>query len=378
MKYLPLIWAGLWCKPLRTAFTMVCIAVAFLLFGLLQGVDSAMSLALKLERLDRLFVDARFEQPLPFVYRRQIEKIPGIVQVAEVALIPGYYRDRRDGVLAIATDPEVWLQIRPEFHVPTEQIKAITRIQTGALVSDWLATKNGWKIGDHITIQSSVVGVHGTSDWTFEVVGIIADTEAEGHPTLLVTNLKYYDENRLTGKGTGDRIVLKINDPRHAAIISRQIDQLFTNSAVQTQTRSEHETAESEIASIGDIGFFVHAIMGAAFFTLLVLTSNTMAESVRERTAELAILRTLGFKPSTVLALIVSEALLMCGASAMCGLVLAAIAFPLTKGYVGEAYLPPVVIGMGAIAAIGVACLSTIIPTWRMMRLNIVNALAVR
>ena len=378
MKYLPFVWAGLWYRPLRTAFTMVCAAAAFLLFGLLQGVDSAMSLALKKEKLDRLFVDARFEQSLPLVYRRQIERIPGIVQVAEIALIPGYYRDPRDSVLAVATDPEVWLQMRPEFHASVEQIAALTRTQTGVLVSGWLAAKNGWKLGDHITIRSSVVTIQGTSDWTFEVVGIIKDTEAEGHPTLLVANLKYYDENRLTGKGTGDRILLKIGNPRQAATISHQVDQLFTNSAVQTRTRSEHETAEAEIASVGDIGFFVHAIMGAVFFTLLVLTGNTMAESVRERTAVLAILRTLGFKPSTVIALIVSEALLMCGVSAMCGLLFAGIAFPLTKAYVGETYLPPVVIGLGAVAAIGVACLSTIIPTWRMMRLNIVSALAVR
>jgi putative ABC transport system permease protein len=136
MKYLVLIWAGLWRKPVRTVFTLVCIVIAFLLFGLLQGVDSAFARILGQQKLDRLFVDPRFPQPLPLAYRGQIDAVPGIKLITQVAFLGGSYQDPKNGVVIIATHPAVWLAIRPEYNIQREQLAAIARIRTGAIISD--------------------------------------------------------------------------------------------------------------------------------------------------------------------------------------------------------------------------------------------------
>jgi putative ABC transport system permease protein len=378
MKLLPLVWAGLWRKPARTVFTLVCVVVAFLLFGLLQGIDAAISQSLQQWKFDRLFINSRFGQPLPLAYEAQIASIPGITRLTRVTILLGSYQDPKNSLFVIATHPDAWLEIRPEVHVPKEQIEAVGRVRTGALVSDWLATKYGWKIGDHFSVQTQERTLRGTADWDFDVVGIMTDAEKAGDSRILLANFEYYDESRASGKGTANKFLAQIDDPRHAAHISRQIDQLFTNSASQTETQSEHETVESEIASLGDIGFFTRAIVGAVFFTLLVLTGNTMMESVRERTCEFAVLRTLGFSNLHVLAIIFAEALLLCVSASILGLVLAAAAFPLAATYVGTAILPLVVVGSGVAFAVGVATVSIMIPAWRAMRLNIIDALAVR
>lgn len=378
MKLLPLVWAGLWSKPARTVFTLVCVLVAFLLFGLLQGVDAAFSQSLQQWKFDRLFINSRFGQPLPLAYEARIAGLPGITRLTRVTILLSSYQDPKNSLFVIATHPGAWLAIRPEVHVPQEQIDAMARLRTGALVSDWLAKQYGWKIGDHFSVQTPERTLQGTVDWEFEVAGIMTDAEKAGDSRILLANFEYYDENRASGKGTAVKFLAQIDDPRHAAHIARQVDQLFTNSAIQTLTQSEHETVESEIASLGDISFFTRAIMGAVFFTLLVLTGNTMMESVRERTAEFAILKTLGFSKLHVLALIFAEALLLCVSAAILGLVLAAAAFPLAETYVGTATLPLVVVVSGLAFAVGVATVSILIPAWRAMRLKVIDALAVR
>lgn len=378
MKLLPLLWTGLWRKPARTVFTLVSLVVAFLLFGLLQGVDSAFSQSLRQWKFDRLFIDSRFGQPLPLAYEEQIARIPGLTRIARVTILLGSWQDPKNGLFIIATNPQAWLTIRPEVHVPQAQIEAIGRTRTGALVSDWFSAQYGWKIGDHISLQAQERTLRGSVDWDFDIVGIMTDAEKAGDARILLVNFDYYDESRASGKGTAKKFLAQIDDPRHAARISRQVDQLFTNSAIQTRTQSEHDTVESEIASLGDISFFTRAIMGAVFFTLLVLTGNTMMESARERTGEFAVLRTLGFSNLDVLALIFSEALLLCVGAAALGLALAAIAFPLAATYVGTATLPIAVVGLGVIFAVGVAAVSILIPAWRTTRLKVIDALAIR
>lgn len=380
MKHLPLVWAGLWRKPSRTIFTMLCIVIAFLLFGLLQGVDSAFSLLVKQQKLDRLFVDSRVPgQPLPLSYRAQIERIPGITRITEVAFLPGYYQDPKNGVLAVTTNPAQWLAIRPEWGAQKDQVKAIERTRPGALISNWLAQNNAWKIGDHFTLHSPIPTKSGQPDWTFEVVGILTPPpDASGPVRLLLANFKYYDETHAGPAGTVSRFLLRIDDARHTAGISRQIDALFANSDAPTRTQSEQEMAQSQLASIGDVNFFTRAIMAAMFFTLLILTVNTMIESVRERTSELAVLKTLGFPEYGVLALVACESFLLCASTSLLGLALAAAAFPLARDFVGTAVLPLDVILIGAACAIGVAFVSALLPGWRAMRLSIVDALAVR
>lgn len=378
MKYLVLIWAGLWRKPVRTVFTLVCIVIAFLLFGLLQGVDSAFSRILGQQKLDRLFVDPRFPQPLPLAYRGQIEAVPGIRLITQVAFLGGSYQDPKNGVLIIATHPAVWLAIRPEYNIQREQLAAVARIRTGAIITDWLAHKYGWKVGDKISLHTPLATRQGSTDWAFDIVGIMSNPTSSSDNPLMLANFEYYDEGRATGKGTVNRFLLRIDDARHTTRVAQQIDHLFVNSAVQTRTQSEQESAQAAIASIGDMNFFTRAIMAAVFFALLALTGNTMMESVRERTSELAVLQTIGYTAGGVLLLVLAEGLVLCLVAAFAGLGLAAGAFPLAKNILGTALLPPIVFALGGLFAVVVAFLSASIPAWRAMRLSIVDALSVR
>jgi len=377
-NHLTLVWVGVWRKPPRTLFTLACLVVAFLLFGLLQGVASAFTQALMQQKLDILFVDPRFQQPLPMAYAAQIARVPGVMLLAPVAFLPGSYQDPKNSVFAIATRPEQWLAIRPEYLLPKEQLSAIGHTRTGVIITDWLARENSWKVGDAVTlVQTPVVTRNGDANWTFEIVGVMRDPGSNLPASFMLANFEYYDQARVTANGTVNRFLVRVDDARHAARIARQIDQLFTNSSVQTRTQSEHAYVESTIAQLGDISFFTRSIIAAAFFTLLVVTGNTMMESVRERTRELAILQTLGFTPTRVLTLVLAESLAICLAGSLLGLALAAWFFPLVRFYsVGAEPLPPIVFGIGLILSAGLALLTALIPGWRVMRLSIVNALS--
>lgn len=380
INYLTLVWVGLWRKPPRTLFTLACLAIAFLLFGLLQGVDSAFSQALLAQRLDVLFVDPRFQQPLPMAYAAQIAKVPGVTMLAPIAFLPGSYQDPKTSVFVIATQPDQWLAIRPEYQIPKEQLAAIGHTRTGVIITDWLARQNGWKVGDPVTfINSPVLTRNGDANWRFEIVGIMSEPDRTIPAAFMLANYEYYDQARVTSNGTVNRFLVRVDDPRHATRISRQIDHLFTNSSVQTRTDSEQATVASSIAALGDINFFTRSVIAAALFTLLVVTGNTMMESVRERTRELAILQTLGFTPKTILTLVFAESLALCLVGSIVGLALAEWVFPRVRFYyVGTSPLPPIVIVIGVALSVGVALITALIPGWRAMRLSVVNALATR
>ena len=378
MRYLPLIWANLCRKPVRTIFTMSSVVIAFVLFGMLQGVDSAFTQSLHEMKLDRLFIDGRQYQPMPLAYLQRIAAVPGVTHVTQVTWLSGSYQDPKNGVYVIATQPAVWLTIRPQFHVPRQQIEAIAHMRTGAIVSEWLARKNQWKVGDKITLQTTTANNKGSTDWIFDVVGVMGNPGTTKEVRQLLANYEYYDEARTVDRGTADRYLLEIDDPLHATGVARQIDSLFANAPVQTRTQTEQEYATSTLASIGDLNFFTRSIMAAAFFTLLVLTGNTMMESVRERTPELAVLHTIGYTRRLVLLLVLVEALALCITAALVGLGIAAALFPLVQTYVATAVLPPVVLGVGGGIAVAIALLSACIPAWHAMRLSVVAALTVR
>jgi putative ABC transport system permease protein len=211
------------------------------------------------------------------------------------------------------------------------------------------------------------------------VVGIMTYFDPTQHLTLFLSNFKYIDEGRVNDRGTANRFLLGISDPRDSTRISRAIDALFATSGVQTRTQSEHEMGELRMAAMGDISFFTRSIISAVFFTLLILTANTMIESVRERTSEFAVLKTLGYTDEAVLGLVIVEAVVLCVTSSLVGLALAAAAFPLTSTYFDTtALFPPVVIVAGVSMAACLALLSAVVPGWRALRLKVVDALSRR
>jgi putative ABC transport system permease protein len=376
MKHFPLVLLALLRKPVRTLLSAVALIVAFLLFGLLQGVNAAFQNAIQTQKLDRLFVDSRFIGALPVSYRERIEKVPGVAEVAQIVFIPGHVQDPRNNVLAVATDALNWLSIRPEYQIAPEQVQALTRTRDGAIVGQYHVQTFGWKIGDRVSIRSPIPRKDGRPEWSFQVVGIYANSEAVRPERFFLTNYEYLEESRTDGHGLVSRYLLKIEDLRYAARVARDIDTQFANSPAPTRTQTEQEMAQSQAAGLGDLSFFTASVLATVAFTLLALTGHTMTESVRERTAELAVLKTLGFSDGRVMLMVVAEAILLCVVAAAIGLVLAWLLFPVAKRYVPVGNFPLAVLlqGIACAALVGVA--SAAYPAWRALRLQPARALA--
>jgi putative ABC transport system permease protein len=381
MKYLPLVWAGLWRKPTRTIFTFLSIVVAFILFGILSAIDGGMAHQLEVARLDRLLVDTRFGTNLPLAYLDQIARIPGVTVVAPRQILVGYYRDPKTPFGIIMTDRR-FFSVRPELNATKEQIDSLLKTRTGALITVFSARRFGWKVGDKVPVISNTITKDGSHTWTFDIVGIIDDVDRPGKARYFIGNYDYMDQERVSQKGTVDRILVRIKDPDRATQISRAIDRLFANSSAPTRTGSEKSERQSDIRSIGDIGFFTRAVVAAVLFMLLFLTGNTMMQSVRERVPEFAVLKTLGYSDNGVLALVLAESVILCLLAAIAGLIFARVGIPRIGDIspdLGQLLLMPwssLLTGLGF--ALIVSVISGAIPALRAKRLSIIESLARR
>jgi putative ABC transport system permease protein len=381
MKFFPLIWTSLWRKKARTIFTLLSIMIAFLLFGLLQGVNAWLNAFGTGSNANRLYVVSRVSQvqPLPSAYLHQIEAVPGIRQATYIAGISGFYQEKSNNLLALATDVKRFFDLYPDWQIAPEQLAAMSRTRAGAIVASPLMRTFGWKIGDRIPLRTSVMKQDGSADWNFEIVGIydVPSTPAEANRILV--NYAYFDEARRLERGTVWAFVVAVDDPARSAQICAVVDALFANSAYETVTQDEKAYVQGQLRQLGDVSLMANAIVAAVLFTLLFLTGNTMMQSVRERTPELAILKTVGFSDRSVTVLVLIESVLLCVLAASLGLAAAAAAFPLTAalGIVGSA-LPLKVVAAGLAIAVLLALASGLPPAWRAQRLVIVDALAGR
>src|SRR6185437_6979700 len=267
--------------------------------------------------------------------------------------------------------------------IKPEVVEAMRRTRTGAVIGRSLARKEGWKIGDRIPIHSiNMSNKDGTTNWVFDIVGFYDMNQAEW-ATRFWANYDYINEGRATGKDTVVQFLVGVEDAGQSAKVSQAIDDLFANSPNQTTTQNEKDYVESLMRQIGDISFLVNGIVGAVLFTLLFLTSNTMAQSVRERVPELAVLKTLGFSDSSVQWLVLAESLTLSVLAALLGLGLASLILPritslLSSQGIGPMHLGPLVVGAGVATAVLLALVSGVLPARRARRLDIVAALAGR
>jgi putative ABC transport system permease protein len=250
------------------------------------------------------------------------------------------------------------------------------------LVGAALAERRGWKIGDRIPMVSfNVRKKDGSRDWYFDIVGIY-DMEQHNFASEMWAHYDYIDEGRVENRGTAMQILVRVANPDQAPRIAQAIDALFMNSAGQTVTQSEKDALQGMLAQVGDIGFLVNTIAGAVLFTLLFLTSNTMVQSIRERVPEFAILRTIGFSETTVLWLVVSEALVMGVSAALLGLAAARPVIPRMLERVSPDLamirMPIAVFAWGCAIAVLLALVSGLPPALRARRLELVDALAGR
>ncbi len=383
MKYFRLVWAGLWRKKTRTILTMLSIVFAFLLFGLLQGFNQGINEAVQRLDVDRLYVTPRMGQadPLPIAYYEQIKAIAGVKAAAPWSYFGGYFQDARNPIPAFATEARPLFEVYKELEIKPEYLDAMERTRTGALVRDTLAAKYGWEIGDRVPIGTSIWTLKsGGNTWYFDIVGIFdASAYGGGFPSFYL-NQSYYAEAAAFGNNQTSLYVVRVEDPRQAAQVASAIDAKFANSNAETRTESESALMQRQLKQFADINFIANTIAGAVIFTLLFLTANTMMQSVRERTSELAVLKTLGFSDTKVLVMVLVEALMLCLFAAAVGLLLAGFIFtaPQLRAILGAVSMPTIVLVMGGAIAIGLALVSGLPPAWRAKRLNNVEALAVR
>jgi putative ABC transport system permease protein len=380
MKFLPLIWSGIWRKPGRVVLIFLQVCVAFALFGVLQGLKTAVEHVISETRADLLLVHGSlgFIDPLPISLLEIIKSVPGVKTVVPVELFGGDYQraDQKVGIVAIRPDPG-WLSAFT-FTVAPQYDEALRKTRTGALIREHLAAKYGWKVGDHIPLLSTVAQTSGATDWGFDVVGTYADSDLGGGKDNILINYAYFDEARLTGKGTVAHFNVAVTDPRLAQTVADEIDRRFANSANETETNSLRELAQSQMQSIGDLDFLIRAVVSAVLVALLFATATMLMQSIRERTAELAVLKTLGFADQSVFFLILAEAMSIFLVAAACGLALAMVVFPLASKFVPGLSMPGEVVIAGLAAALLAAAVSAFVPALQAARLKIAVALASR
>jgi putative ABC transport system permease protein len=379
MRFLPLVWKNLARRKVRTTFTALSIVVSFLLFGILEAIRLAFSAGVDVTGADRLAVTHKVSiiQPLPISYGDQIARVPGVREVTHANWFGGVYKDPKNFFPRMAVDPPTYLDIYPEIKLAEEQKRAWMADRTGAIVGRVTANRFGFKVGDRIPILGTIyVKRDGGRTWEFTVDGIY-DAPKGFDTSALFFQYDYLKEALFATNQVGWYII-RINDPQHAQRVVDQIDALFANSHAETKTSTEKAFAEGFAKQTGDIGAIITGIVSAVFFTLLLVAGNTMAQSVRERTSELAVLKTLGYGDGLVMGLVLFESCLLALVAGGLGLGLAKLVT--SRGDPTGGFLPVFyfrasdqALGVGLALALGLA--TGALPAWQAMRLRIVDAL---
>ncbi|MDX1998369.1 MAG: FtsX-like permease family protein [Thermoanaerobaculia bacterium] len=382
MTYLSLLRANLRRKRLRTVFTIGSIFLAFLLFGVLSAVKFAFSLGVDLTGADRLITIHKVSliQPLPRSYLTRIEQVNGVEAAAASSWFGGIYQDPKNFFAQIAVDPEDYLDLYPEFLVSKEVREAWRKDRQGAVAGRSLAERFGWKVGDKIPLQGTFrTKKDGTNLWEFNLVGIYDGAAKGTDTTQLLFRWDYMDESQDGGNGLVGWYTIRVADPTRSADISRQIDTRFANSPYETKTMAEKAFAQSFADQIGNIGAIVRAITTAVFLIILLVVGNTIAQSVRERTNEIGVLKTLGFSNGKVLGLVLGESCLIGLIGGLSGLFASTIvAKGMEKAFAAFLpifFVPRDALTLGVGLALGLGLVAGFIPALVAMRLRIVEAL---
>ena len=385
MKYLSLVWAQLFRSKTRTLLTLLSVVAAFLLFGMLDSVRVAFNSGGSVEGANRLVVASRLSitQSLPVSLLSQIEAVPGVRKATYAMWFGGIYQDPNNFFPNFSVAPN-FFDVYGEYEVPPDQLKAFQDTRTGAIVGASLAKKFGWKVGDTIPLQATIFPRNGSNDWPLQLKAIfhVKDRKNLGAENQLMMNWKYFDESNDYIKSQVSWYTVQLADASQASRVARAIDAISANSDHETKSQTESAFQQAFAKQFADIGLIVTAIMGAVFFTLLLLTGNTMAQAVRERIPELAVLKTLGFKDGTVLGLVMTESVLLIVLGGLIGLGLSAVIMPgVAAASGGVIQLPNVpaqtcLIGLVLMVVIGV--IVGMLPALRAKRLKIVDALAGR
>lgn len=381
MKFLPLIWGNLKRRKMRTLLTVLSILVAFILYGYLSAIARALDQGVSVAGADRLMVRHKISitQVLPESYKLRIQRLTGVKSATHATWFGGIYQDAKNFFPQMTVTPGEWLETYPEYLLPEEQRQAWMSRRTGAIVGRKTAQRFGWKIGDRIPLQATVWRKKsGDALWEFDLVGIYDGATKGTDDTNFFFRHDYFDESRLFGKGLVGWYIVRVDDPAEAGLVAQRIDDEFANSPWETKAETEGAFLRGWARQIGDITTIMVAILSAVFFTILLVAGNTMAQSVRERTDELGVLKALGYTNVQVLVLVLGESCLLAVLGGVLGL---AVAWMLiaqgdpTKGALPIFFFPPenLLLGVGLILALGVV--AGFLPALQAMRLQIAEAL---
>jgi putative ABC transport system permease protein len=379
MKYLPLVWKNVWRRKFRTTFTLLSIFVAFLLFGILMTIRTAFSFGVEIAGLDRLILINKVSLiiPLPIAYQSQLQAVDGVDVATHQTWFNGIYQDPANFFANIAVEPEAFMRVYPEFTLPPEQARAWLADRQGAIVGRDLADRFGWRVGDRVPLTATIWQPKQGQTWEFNVAGIY-DGEEGIDKTQFFFRYDYLEENRAEGEGLVGWYVIKIADPSRSVELSRRFDEMFANSSAETKTTTEKGFVESFASQVGDIGSIMIAISSTVLFMFGLVAASTMAQSVRERTSELAVLKTLGFPDGVILTLVLAESLFIALVGGGLGLGLAWLFVQQgdpTGGLLPIFVLRPrdVALGVALMALLGL--LAGMVPALGAMRLRITDAL---
>ena len=379
MKFLPLLWSSLWRKKVRTIFTLLSVFVAFLLFGLLMTIRGAFSFGVEIAGLDRLVLIHKVSliMPLPVSYLERLRSTEGVALATHNTWFGGVYQDPSNFFAQIAVEPESFLQVYPEYRVPPDQLAAWAADRQGVIVGVDLARRFNWKVGDRVPIQGTIWQPKSGQTWEFNISGLY-DGEPGIDKTQFFFRYDYLNENRRGGDGLVGWYVVKIADASQAQAMGAKFDDMFANSSAETKTTTEKGFVEGFAKQVGDIGAIMVAILVAVLFTMLLVAANTMAQSVRERTNEVGVLKTLGFSNGQILSLVLGESVVIALLGGGLGLGLAWLIVQQgdpTGGMLPIFVLPmrDVAVGAGLIVLLGLV--AGALPAANAMNLKITDAL---
>jgi putative ABC transport system permease protein len=383
MKFFPLIWSNLKRRKARTIFTVLSIFVAFFLFGYLAAIRVAFSMGVNVVGADRLSVihKTAIIMPLPISYKERIASVPGVTAVTHLNWFGGIYQDPKNFFPQMAVDTDTMFKLYNELVVPPDQMAAWKADQTGAMVGKATMDRFGWKIGDRIPIQGTIFRKQdGSPTWEFTIRGVYTGKEKEVDTSSFYFHYDYLNQGARGGNlGVVGWYVIRIADPNQGAEIAKKIDGMFANSPFETKTQSEKALAQSFANQVGNVGLILTSIIAVAFFMLLLIVGNTMAQSVRERTNELAVLKTLGFSHGQVLGFVLAESCLLALLGGLAGIGIAwtiiTVAGDPTNGQLPVFFLPWKDAVAGAFIAILFGLATGALPAMQAMRLRIVDAL---
>ena len=381
MSYLSLLWANLFRKKTRTVLTLLSVMIAFVLFVLLQAVGEAFTGGVTIVGVDRLIITPKYSivDELPLSQKRQVAAIAGVDLVTQQSWFGGVYQEPKNFFPKFPVEPLEYFDMYSEFIIDPAELEAFAGTRTGAVVKAGLAERYGWKIGDIIPIQADIwPKADGSRTWEFELVGTFE--EAESSSPLFLFQYQYFTESvEVDRRDEVGWWTVRLSEPERAAEIAREIDLLFENSPDPTRTATEDEFSRQFASQLGDIGFITTIIMGAVFFTIVLLTGNTMAQALRERIPELAVLKTIGFTDTAVSALVLGEAIVLCVVGGLCGIAMAYLLLPgiapVLESFAGSIDFSATTLATAIGLSVVIGIVIGIVPATSARRLTIVDAL---